>query len=71
VGNPAGWEGKVPSGTLPPSPIQGRQQQAGKEEERLVSKSSCKLLHTEDTARRKVEKDAVEWRKKRKKFIVT
>ena len=64
-------KGRSPSSTLPPNPIQARQQESRKEEERLVSKSPCELPHTEDTARRKVEKDAAERRKKKKKFIVT
>lgn len=51
-----------------PNPIQAREQESRKEEERLVSKSPRKHPHTEDTTRRKVEKDAAEWREIKEKI---
>lgn len=46
------------------NPIQARQQESRKEEEKLSSKSACKLLHTKGRARRRLGKDAEECRKK-------
>lgn len=58
-------KGKPPSLLL--NPIQARQQESRKEEEKLSSKSPCKLLHTKGTARRRLGKDAEECRKNNRK----